>query len=121
MSEYITKVTLDFDGTVIDDFKSFEENEIDLGKVVELAKKTGYAQVTPRYGFKLEYVPPKIGSFDFSPMLTKDAVVTVFYDGGTKATFRGVRLLKKGGSKADGKEEIQNLYEFTASDRSPAL
>lgn len=121
MSEYITKVELDFNGSVITDFKSFTEKKIDLGKTVELVNKTGYAQTTPRYGFELEYVVPKIGAFDFSPMVAESGLVTVYRSGGSKVTYSGVRLLSKGDGKADGKDEITHVYEFMAEDRDPAL
>ena len=121
MATYITQITLDFDGKVITDFKSFTEKKIDLGKTVELAGKTGYAEVTPRYGFDLEYVVPSLGAFDFSPLLTNSGLVTVFYKGGTKVSFRGVRLLSRGDGKIDGKDELQYTYEFTAESRDPVL
>lgn len=117
----IIRVTLDFDGVQIDDFKDITENEIEVNKVVQLMGKTTTAGVTPRYGFKLTYVVPSTGKFDFSKTRNNDAVVVIHYEGGSQATYRGVRLLKKGETKADGEKELEIVYEFSAADRDPAL
>jgi hypothetical protein len=117
----IIRVTLDFDGVQIDDFKDITENEIEVNKVVHLMRKTTTAGVTPRYGFKLTYVVPSAGKFDFSKIRDNDAVVVIHYDGGTTTSYRGVRLLKKGESKIDGEKELEIVYEFCATDRDPAL
>ena len=121
MSEGIMKVTLDFDGVMIDDFKSIEEHEVELGKIVEYMNKTGYAKKTPRFGLTLEYVTPKTGAHDFSPLVDQDGVVTIYYDGGSKATYRGVRLLKRGAIKSDGDNAQVINYEFFAANRDPEV
>lgn len=121
MSDYITKVTLDLDGEVEDNFKSVEEKEIETGKAVELANKTGFAEITPRYGLSIEYVIPKTGERNWSKFVIADAVVTIYRSGGSKVTYRGVRLIKKGSAKADGKEEMGYTVEFTAADRDPKV
>lgn len=121
MSEYITNVTLDFDGIVVDGFRKFEENEFEVGKTVEMARKTGFAKVTSRYGFKLEYPVPTTGAPDFSPLIVSDGVVSAFCDGGSKIVFRGCRLLKKNPGGFDGKEENVVTLEFMAAERDPAL
>lgn len=121
MSDYITNATLDFDGIVVDGFRKFEENEFEVGKTVEMARKTGFAKITPRYGFKLEYPVPSVGEPDFSPLIDSDGVVSVFRDGGSKIVFRGCRLLKKNPGGFDGKEENVVTLEFMAAERDPAL
>lgn len=121
MSDYITNATLDFDGIVVDGFRKFEENEFEVGKTVEMARKTGFAKTTPRYGFKLEYPVPTVGEPDFSPLVYSDGVVSIFRDGGSKVVFRGCRLLKKNPGGFDGKDENVVTLEFMAAERDPAL
>lgn len=117
----IAKVELTFDGVTVSDFKSISENEIEIGKEVEYASKTGFAEVPPKYGFSLEYVEPKTGAFDFAKYAKSEGTVVIHYDGGTTATYYGVRLLKKGEKKADGRNEIVYPYTFTATRRDPIL
>lgn len=121
MSDYITNAELDFDGIVVDGFRKFEENEFEVGKPVEMARKTGFAKITPRYGFKLEYPVPTTGEPDFSPLIVSDGVVSVFRDGGSKIVYRECRLLKKNPGGFDGKEENVVTLEFMAGTRDPAL
>ena len=117
----IIKVELNVDGVIITDWKSIEENEIEVGKEIELGTGTKYAAVPPKYGFSMEYVPPPTGAVDFKKFIYNSAVVILTYDGGTTATYSGVRLLKKGSGKLDGKTELANMYTFTAQRRDPAL
>lgn len=117
----IAKVELTFDGSTVTDFKSISENEIEVGKEVEYASKTGFVEIPPKYGFQLEYVEPKTGPFDFGKFAKAEGTAVIHYDGGTTATYYGVRLLKKGEKKADGRNEIVVPYTFTATRRDPVL
>jgi hypothetical protein len=121
MSLAIIKFAVTLDGVTIDDFKSVSENEIEVGKEIVYATKTGYANVRPKYGFKAEYVPPQTGAFDWSKARDNDVTATFTYDGGTTATYFGGRLLKKGEGKLDGDNELTYPLDFTATSRDPAL
>lgn len=121
MSLGIVKAELNLDGTIITDWRSFEENEIEVGKEIELATGTKYAPTVPKYGFSMEYVPPPTGAVDFAKFIYNEGTLVLTYDGGTTATYSAVHLLKKGSGKLDGKTELSNTYSFVAGRRDPLL
>lgn len=120
-NEYITQIEVEINGTVVSDWKSFTAKKIDLGKIVELAGKSGWAGQTPRYAFDMEYVVPALGEFDFSVMLASPGLVTLWYKSGKKVSYRNVRPISKGDEKYDGKDEVTIVWEFCAESRDPAL
>ena len=114
--EYINKCTLDINGTAIDDFKSFTENERELARQVNLMNKTGTCSVTQRHGCKVDYVVPLDGEeFDFESV--KDGTLTVEYENGTRKIFTGVRTMTIGEEKIDGENEVVNEIQFSAEAR----
>lgn len=121
MYDGILRVTLDIDGQVEESFKSFTEKEVETGAPINMMNRTGFGKKTKRYGFMLEYVIPKTGSRDWSTLVDNDAVVSAYLDGGSKITFRGVRLLKRGEEKIDGDNELVCELDFMAAERDPAL
>lgn len=115
MTEYIAKCTLDVNGTQIEDFKAFTDNEQELHKPVNLMNKTGFFATTPRPGCKVDYVVPKEGEFDWSTV--KDGRLSVEFENGKRVTFTGVYTLKIGEAKVDGDNELTRSIELGATKR----
>lgn len=116
MSEYVNRVALDVNGTTIEDFKTFTENEIELYKQVKLMNKTGHMPVTGRYGCKVDYVVPDETEFDWASVV--GGRLTVEYDSGKRVTFTGVYTLKVGEGRIDGENETTKTIELGAEERT---
>ncbi len=115
MGEYVNRVVLDVNGTTIEDFKTFTENEIELYKPVNLMNRTGHMKATPRYGCKVDYVVPGENEFDWTAVA--GGRLTVEYDSGQRVTFTGVYILKIGEAKTDGDNETIKTIELGAEER----
>ncbi|MCF6246921.1 MAG: hypothetical protein L3J69_06115 [Desulfobacula sp.] len=115
MSDYVSSVTLDVNGTEIDDFKSFTDNERELHKPVNLMNTTGFMKATQRPGCKVDYVVPVDGEFDWEDV--KDGRLSVEYENGKRVTFTGVHTLKIGEAKVDGDNEVVRTIELGAKKR----
>lgn len=118
--EYVNKCTLEFNGQSIESFSSFTENDTTLGKQVELMNTTGFADMTPRYGFTVDWKRPK-GGWPFNPLNIKNGVVTVEYDDGTRVDFGGVKSLTTGDGTIDGETELTRTGTYGAVTRNPPL
>jgi hypothetical protein len=116
MSEYVNRVELDVNGTTIEDFKTFTENEVELYKQVNLMNKTGHMKATPRYGCKVGYVVPVTDEFDWRAVV--GGRLTVEYDNGKRVTFTGVYTLKIGEAQTDGENETIRPIELGAEERT---
>ena len=116
MSEYVNRVALDVNGTTIEDFKTFTENEVELYKQVKLMNKTGHMAVTARYGCKVDYVIRTEGEFDWSSVV--GGRLTVEYESGKRVTFTGVYTLKIGEAKTDGDNETTRTIDLGAEERT---
>jgi len=115
--EYVSKVTLEVNGQVIDDFKSVSVKEVELRKEVPLANKTGVVKVTPKYGLQVEYVVPKDApEFDFE--LVEDGTLTIDLENGTRLQYSGVYTLKIGEAKYGEDNEVTCPIELIAMRRS---
>ncbi|OGQ60741.1 MAG: hypothetical protein A3J24_06420 [Deltaproteobacteria bacterium RIFCSPLOWO2_02_FULL_53_8] len=115
--EYVSLVKLEVNGKNIDDFKSVEEEEIELNKEVNLMHKTGSVGVTQRYKVNVDYVVPKDSpEFDFAAV--KDGTLTIDYDNGTRIQFTGVTVLKIGATSFDGEKEATRKISFMATGKS---
>ena len=112
-ADYIAKCVLTVDGQDESDFESVEEHEITSAKAVELMNKTGFAELTPRYGITVTYIVPSVNPRNWD--LVKDATLIITDDGGNKTTYTGVRRLKVGAAKRDGKEELKQTIELGAT------
>lgn len=115
MSEYIVKMSLVVNGEEETNFSEFTENEVVHGKVVQLMNKSGFGEITERYGFMLKYVVPTVGARDWGKV--KNAVVTVQFDDGITIIFRGSYALSTGSGTANGADEITKDITFFATDR----
>jgi len=112
--EYVAKVQLAIGGKEIEDFKSVEEEEVELNKEVNLMNKTGVVGVTPRYKLNLDYVVPQgLEEFDFTTV--KDATLVIFYDSGKMIQYAGVTVLKIGATSYDGEKEAIRKISFMAT------
>lgn len=117
MDEYVSRVVLDVDGKQIDDFNSVTEHEVEVRKAVNLARKTGFVQATPRYGVSVDYVVPKDrGEFDFEGI--ENGRLTLDFENGRRTTYTGVTTLKIGEAKyGDGDSPATRTIELGASGR----
>jgi hypothetical protein len=114
--EFVLKCELAANGQSITNFKSFTENPRDINKVVKLMNKTGFAGLTPRYQFGVDYVVPQSGATDFSGF--SNGTFTATLDGGTVVRYTGVYILNIGESKIDGENEMIRPLTFGATDRT---
>lgn len=115
MQEYASRLTLTQDGKDFADFMSFKEGVRTVRKQVNLMKKTGFTQVTPRYTFEVEYVIPVAGRKSFDGF--KDGTFIVEDDGGNRITFTGVATLEIGEVTYDGENPAKQTISFGASGR----
>ena len=115
MTEYVNRVTLDVNGTQIEDFKAFTDNEQELHKAVNLMNKAGFMETTQRPGCKVDYVVPKESEFDWSTV--KDGRLSVEFENGRRVTFTGVYVLKIGEAKIDGDNEVVRAIDLGAIKR----
>lgn len=116
--EFVTKATVAFDGADESNFQEFTENEIVLGKVVELMNKTGFGGNTPRYGFMLKYVVPSVGARDWKTV--RNVTCTVVYDNGETVIFTGCYVLSVGQGVTNGTDETTKDITFFATERREA-
>jgi len=120
MAEYITRASLEFNGTLFEDFTSFTESSVTLAKQVPLMNKTGTAKLTPRYAFSVDAVrssiPPSVNLGSIF-----GGTFTVQTDNGDRITFGGVATLESGDASIDGENEATQSISFGAETRTPAL
>jgi hypothetical protein len=114
MSElFVSQVLLEIDGKSITDFKSVEEKEFELHKVVNLMNTTGHITTKERYGVSVEYIIPKDGpEFDFTAV--KGGKIVIDYQNGKRVNYSGVYVLKIGALKHDGDKESSRTIDFSA-------
>lgn len=116
MDEYVARILLDINGQSIEDFKSVEEEEVEIAKEVNLMNKTGAVSVTPRYKVNVDYaIPMSAPEFDFTEV--KDGTLTITFDNGGGVQYSGVTTLKIGATSYDGEKEAVRKVTFLASDR----
>lgn len=114
MEEYIARVLLEINGKSIEDFKTVEEEEVELNKEVNLMNKTGSVGVTPRYKINVDYVVPKNSpEFDFTKV--KDGTLTIDPENGVRRQYAGVTVLKIGATNYDGEKEATRKISFMAT------
>jgi len=114
--KYVSKVTLDVNGSVIDDIKTVTEKEFELNKQVNLMGKTGHMSVTPRYAFDFDYVVPEDTTpRDFSNL--SNGRLSIEFEGGERITYTGVYVLKIGDKKIDGENETVQTISVGAEGR----
>ncbi len=116
MGEYVSRVALEINGQLIEDFNSVSENEIETRKPVKLARKRGFVTVIPNYGVKVEYVIPKnTPEFDFESV--EGATLTIDFENGRRTVYTGVFHMKTGEAKYDGEKEATKTIELGATGR----
>ena len=117
MEAYITTITLEIDGELLEDFNSFTEKGRVKKKLVKLMNGHGTTKVTASNLFSLDYViPADKTEFDFDGL--EDATVTVDYENGTRISFGGCEVLSIGEAKFDGDKEVTKNIEFAATTRT---
>jgi hypothetical protein len=118
MSEYVSKVTLEINGELIEDFDSVEEPESEIFKSVKLMNTTGHTAVTRRYeGLTLDYIIPQDDpEFDFATVA--DGTLTIDRQNGTRITYGGLYTTKIGKTKYDGDNVAKKSIEFSATSRT---
>lgn len=114
--EYVSRVLLDINGQSIEDFKTVTEKEVEINKAVNLMNKTGFINVTPRYGVEVDYIVPETGTwFDFSTV--KDGRLSIEFMNGKRVTYTGLYVLKIGDLAIDGEKEATKKITFGAGGR----
>ena len=116
--KFIARVEVVVDGKKIPGIISIEDGEVVHGVAVETLDGEGYAEVVPNYRVTLEYAVPASGRFDFTKTKTTPANATAYYLGGSKRIYRGLRALKEGPSKVNGKEAKTESWEFMYDERT---
>ena len=113
MSEYVNRVSLEFNGQVFEDFDSWTDNSVVLPKQVNLMNKTGHAKMTPRYGFSVSVKTPNIpAGIDLDSV--SNGTLTVEYENGSRLTYGGVYCMETGEGTADGETELTKTKVFGA-------
>jgi hypothetical protein len=116
MSIYVSAITLEVNGVVITDFNKVIEKKVEHRKAVNLMNKTGFIDVTERFGVDVEYVLPKDAQvFDFTDVA--DGTLTIDFLNGARRTCTGVYFLSEGDITYDGEKEASKTIEFGATGR----
>ena len=121
MSLYIARAELDLgDGSTgsITDFKAFIDKTRTPRKAVPLMHKTGFAEVTQRFQFEVDYIVPKDGvAVSFEQV--SDATFTVTFEHSTinQIVYGGVYCLEVGDASVDGENEVVRKITFGAESR----
>jgi hypothetical protein len=119
MSTYITRASLDVNGTEITDFKSITEKTSAMGKVVPLMYKTGSAALTERWSGEIDYVVPN----DTTPFVFEGvfgATLNITYDSGDQSLYGGVRVIEVGDRVVDGENELIQKIHWMAETKNGA-
>lgn len=117
MEAYISKVSLEINGELEEDFNAFTEKERVFKKTVNLMNSTGTLKVKARHNFSLEYVvPADKPERDFESI--EDGTVTIDYENGKRISFGEVQCLSIGEAKFDGDKEVVKTIEFVAGTRT---
>lgn len=104
IEEYVSRISLEVNGELNEDFTEFEEGEIEQAKQFRLMNRTGVTGVTPMIVSKVTYAIPKDHpEYDWSKL--KDGTITVDYQNGTRKTFPHCYFLKRGATKHDGDKQ----------------
>lgn len=115
--EYVSRVSLEVNGQVIDDFDSVEEGELEYRKTVNLMNKTGSCDVKLRPTVSVDYVIP-MDKEEFNFAGVSDATLVIDRGNGTRITYNGVATAKVGKTKYDGNEAAKKTIDFIATERS---
>lgn len=115
MSQYVNRCTLEVNGASFSDFASFTDNNTVVAKTVNLMNKTGFAQMTPRYGFSLEVKKPYSGELNLDSI--QNGTLTVEFDNGERILYRGVYTLETGDGAMDGETELTYTKVFGATNK----
>lgn len=117
MEAYISKVSLEINGELEEDFNAFTEKERVNKKTVNLMNKTGTIKVTKRYFFSLDYVvPANKPERDFEGI--EEGTVTIDYENGKRISYGGVNQLSTGEAKYGDDNEVVKSIEFVAETRT---
>ena len=114
--KYVSRVSLDVNGTIIDDIKSITEKEFELNKQVNLMNKTGHMSVAPRYSFEIEYVVPE-DTTPYNFQNVSNGRLSIEFEGGERVTYTGVYTLTVGDRKVDGENETTQAITVGAEGR----
>ena len=116
--EYVSRVTLDVNGKIITDFKSFTKKSVEYFKEVKLMHKIGFMSKVPFYAMTVEYVVP-LSSPEIEWSTVKDGRLTVEDDAGNRTTYTGVYILQEGEVKYDGDNEAVQPIDLGATGMVP--
>lgn len=117
MPEYVSKVSLEVNGQIVEDFKSVDEKKRELRKEIKLMNRRGIIRVTPEFKVDVEYVmPADAPEFDWENV--EDGTLTLAFPTGKRITFSGVYVLAIGDLKMDGEKEATRTIELVAMGRT---
>jgi len=116
MALSVTRLSLEVNGQVVNDFKAFNEKARVLRKAVPLMYRTNTAQLTQRYEVEIDYVVPQINPFVFDTV--EGGTLTVEYDSGERTEFGGVSCAEVGDAMVDGENELVKKIRLTCETRN---
>lgn len=116
---YVNRCVLEVNGQSYSDFDSFTDNSVTVAKAVTLMNKTGFAKMTPRYGFSISVKKPYTGALDLDSI--ENGTLTVEYDSGDRIIYRGVFTLETGDGAVDGETELTMTKVFGAAAKESEL
>jgi hypothetical protein len=114
--EYVNTCVLEVDGQLFEEFESFTDNSVTKSKQVNLMNKTGFAKMTPRYGFSVNVKKP-IPKSPIDLDNVENGTMTVEYPDGSRRTYGGVHTMETGDDTTDGETENTATKTFGAETR----
>lgn len=113
MGLYVNKVELEVNGASFTDFESFADGAVTYHKSVNMMNKTGFAKMTPRYGFST-VVKVSVAKSTIDLDNVSGGTFTAEYEGGRRITYGGVYTLDKSEGTINGETELTYTYNFGA-------
>jgi hypothetical protein len=118
MSQFINVARITINGEEETNIKTITEfaGGLEIARQVKLMKKTGSADVVPRYMLGVDYVYP-LTETERDWAKVKDATVEIIFDNGSKNTYTGVRTLNIGEKKIDPENDTVSAISLMAENK----
>ena len=112
----VSQLTLEVNGATFNDIISFTDNSVQKHIMVPMMSKTGFAKMTPRYGFSVEVTYPRTPSgIDLDNV--ENGTFTVEYDNGSRTLYQGVYTLDTGDKATTGDSETVTTKAYGATNK----
>ena len=117
MSEFVARVDVYVNGSLIPNVKAARELDFPTAKEVILMRQTGTVDITSARVFELDYVVPKLGQeYDWENL--KAATVVYELDGGRRKVYSDCRTLSPGQVEYDNQNEAVRTVKIFGSNRN---